>query len=178
MIPRYGKDSVFAASRFDAQDLREYVVAFNAADTVAAARVPTSTPNSGWTPLLGGEPVRSDAAGVVSISLPPRSSVVLQAVARVPQPAAPSVSVRVGKDFVTGRYRLTATVPGADPSSVTFVVRRPGGQWRSVGTDDARPFRVFLPPGTGSAEVSAVVTTTVGQQATASPLRVRIAPFL
>ena len=178
MIPRYGKDSVFAASRFDAQDLREYVVAFNSADTGATALVPTSTPNSGWTPLLGGEPVRSDAAGVLPISVPPRSSVVLQAVARVPQPGAPSVSVRMAKDFVTGRYRLTAAVPGVDPSSVTFVMRRPGGAWRAVGTDDARPFRVFLPPGKGTAEVSAVVTTTVGQQATASPLRVRIAPFL
>lgn len=178
MIPRFGKDSLFAASRFDAQDLREYVVAFNSADTVATALVPTSTPNSSWTRLLEGAPVRSDAAGLIPISVPPRSSVVLQAVARVPQPGVPSVSVRAVKDFVTGRYRLTAAVPGADPSTVTFVMRRPGGAWRAVGTDDARPFRVFLPPGRGSVEVSAVVTTTVGQQASASPLRVKIAPFL
>ena len=86
--------------------------------------------------------------------------------------------MRVAKDFVTGRYRIAATVPGTDPSSVTFVMRQPGGAWRAVGTDDARPFRVFVPPGKGTAEVSAVVTDTVGQQASASPLRVRIAPFL
>jgi hypothetical protein len=84
----------------------------------------------------------------------------------------------VAKDFVTGRYRVTASVPGTDPSSVTFVMRKPGGAWRTVGTDDARPFRVFVPPGKGTADVSAVVTTTIGQQATASPLRVRIGPFL
>jgi hypothetical protein len=178
MIPRYGKESVFAASRIDGQDLREYVVAFNSADTVATALVPTSTPNSAWMPLLDGTPVRSDSAGMVTIRVPARSSVVLQAEARLPQPGAPSVSVRVGKDFATGRYRVVATVPGADPSSVTFVVRRPGGTWRAVGTDDARPFRVFLPPGKGMAEVAAVVTDTVGQLATASPLRVKIAPFL
>ncbi len=122
--------------------------------------------------------MRSDAAGRVPLTVPARSSVVLQAVARTPQPGAPSISVRVAKDFVTGRYRVAATVPGADPSSVTFVMRKPGGAWRAVGTDDARPFRVFVPPGRGLAEVSAVVTDTVGQQASASPLRVRIGPFL
>lgn len=178
MIPRYGKDSVFAASRIDGQDLREYVVAFNSADAEATALVPTSTPNSSWSPLLGGSPARSDGAGLVSVTVPARSSLVLQAVARLPQPAAPSISVRMGKDFVTGRYRLTATVPGSDPSTVTFVMRRPGGAWRVIGTDDARPFRVFVPPAKGTAEVAAVVTDIIGQRASASPLRVRIGPFL
>jgi glycosidase len=178
MIPRYGKDSVFAASRYDAQDLREYVVTFNSADTAATALVPTSTPNSAWSPLLGGAAVRSDATGRVTLTMPARSTVVLQAVARTPQPGAPSVSVRVAKDFVTGRYRVAATVPGSDPSSVTFLMRKPGGAWRVVGTDDARPFRVFVPPGKGTAEISAVVTSTVGQRASASPVRVRIGPFL
>jgi hypothetical protein len=84
----------------------------------------------------------------------------------------------MGKDFVTGRYRLTATVPGSDPSTVTFVMRRPGGAWRVIGTDDARPFRVFVPPAKGTAEVAAVVTDIIGQRASASPLRVRIGPFL
>jgi hypothetical protein len=178
MIPRYGQDSVFAASRIDGQDLREYVVAFNSADTAASALVPTATPNSPWSSLLGGAPVRSDGAGLVSVTVPARSSVVLRAAERLPRPGTPSVSVRVGKDFVTGRYRLTATVPGTDPSTVTFLVRRPRGGWQAVGTDDARPFRVFLPPGKGTADVSAVVTDTVGQRASAPAIRVKIAPFL
>jgi alpha-amylase len=178
MIPRYGKDSVFAASRIDRQDLREYVVAFNSADTAATAVIPTSTPSSAWSALLGGGPAQSDAAGRMTVTVPARASVVLQAVSRMPRPGAPSATVRVGKDFVTGRYRIVATVPGTDPSSVTFVMRRPGGAWRAVGTDDARPFRVFVPPGTGTAEVSAVVTDTIGQQSSAPPVRVRIAPFL
>ena len=179
MIPRYGKDSVFAASRMDGQDLREYVVAFNTADEAATAMVPTSTPNSSWTSLLGGAAVTSDGAGMVSLTIPARSSVVLQAVARWPQPPVPTVSVRVGKDRASGTYRLTATVPGTDPATVTFVMRRRGSSsWTPLGTDDARPFRVFVPPArSGTVEVAAVVTNSVGQVASSAPVPTRIAPF-
>jgi hypothetical protein len=48
-----------------------------------------------------------------------------------------------------------------------------------LGTDDARPFRVFVPPAKGrSVEVAAVVKDSAGQVASTSPLRVSIAPFL
>ncbi len=62
----------------------------------------------------------------------------------LPLPSPPSIAVRSARDFVTGRYRLTASVPGADPSTVTFVKRRVGSsQWTTLGSDDARPFRVY-----------------------------------
>jgi hypothetical protein len=112
------------------------------------------------------------------VTLPPRSSVVLEADRVLPPPATPSVSLRVGKDRVTGRYRLAASVPGSDPSSVTFLVRRAGGAWTVAGTDDARPFRVFIAPGRGSVQVAAVVTDSAGQRAASSPVRVRITPFV
>ena len=178
MITRYGAGGVYAASRIDAARRVEYVVAFNSSDEAASVSVPTSTPTATWRPLAGGTATSSDSAGSARLALPPRSSVVLVADRPLPQPAAPSVSLRVGKDRVTGRYRLAATVPGADPSSVTFLVRRPGGPWTVAGTDDARPFRVFLPPGRGSVQVAAVVTDSVGQRAASSPVRVRITPFV
>jgi glycosidase len=178
MITRYGQGGVYAASRIDATRRVEYLVAFNSSDQAASVSVPTSTPAASWRPLAGGTASSSDGAGVVAVTLPPRSSVVLEADRVLPPPATPSVSLRVGKDRVTGRYRLAASVPGSDPSSVTFLVRRAGGAWTVAGTDDARPFRVFIAPGRGSVQVAAVVTDSAGQRAASSPVRVRITPFV
>jgi hypothetical protein len=178
MITRFGDGPVFAASRIDAIARTEYLVAFNTGDASTSVEVPTSTPSSGWTPLLGGVPATSSSAGAVALTIPARSSVVLRADRPLPAPGAPTVSVRSVKDFVTGKYRLTAAVPGSDPSSVTFLLRRPGGTWTALGTDDARPFRVFVSPRRGPVEIAAVVTDTAGQRAAADPVRVRIDPFL
>ena len=180
MITRYGRGPVFAASRIDAATRTEYLVAFNNGDVVASATVPTSTPSSSWTSLLGGTGVVSDANASVALSLPPRSTVVLEANDALPTAAAPSVSVRSAKDFVTGRHRLTAVVPGRDPSTVTFVMRKRGTtSWTVLGTDDARPFRVFVPPTkTGGLEIAAVVRDSSARVASSIPIRVDLSPFL
>ena len=178
MVTRHASGGVFAASRIDSATRVEYLVAFNNADAPATATVPTSTPGAAWRSLAGGPPAESDATGAVRVVLAPRSSVVLQADRPMVVPAAPSVSVRASRDFVTGRYRLAASVPGGDPSTVTFLVRRPGRPWQAVGADDARPYRVYLPPGRGTVEVAAVVVDSAGQRAAATPIRVRIAPFV
>jgi hypothetical protein len=171
---------VYVASRIDAADRREYLVAFNAGDAAASVTVPTSTPGSAWAPLLGTGATSSDAAGRAVVSVPPRSSVVLRAAEQLPQPAAPSVRVVARADAITGSYRLTATVPGADPSTVTFAVRRPGGAWTAVGSDDARPFRVYVPPVSGArsrVQVAAVVRDSAGQVAVSAPVAATLTPF-
>ena len=178
MITRYGQGGVFAASRIDAAARTEYVVAFNSADAATTVSVPTSTPGATWTALLGGPGATSDLAGSLRLTLPARSTLVLKSEAVLPVPNVPSVSVKAARDFVTGKHRLTATVPGSDPSTVTFLLRRPGGAWTAIGSDDARPFRVFVPPSRGRGQVVAVVRDSAGQTASSSPLRVSLAPFL
>jgi hypothetical protein len=166
-------------SRFDAVARREYVVAFNTGSEPAAATFTTSTPSSAWTALQGTSTPTTDAAGRLTVTVPARASIVLKADAVLPQPAAPAVTVKVGKDYATGKYRLSAAVPGADPSTVTFVMRRRGAaNWTTLGSDDARPFRVFIPPMRGTVEVAAVVKDTTGQVASTPPSSMRLVPFL
>lgn len=178
MLPRYGKGTVFAASRIDAVKRREYVVAFNTGDAPATVSVPTSTPSASWTALLGAGSAASTVDGTVSLTVPARGTRVLYAEGSLPTPPAASITLRAAADAITGSYRLTATVPGTDPSSVTFLAREPGSAWRVVGTDDARPFRVYLPPGRGRADLAAVVTDSVGRRTTSATLRTVIRPFL
>jgi glycosidase len=178
MITRYGKGAVFAASRIDAASRTEYVVAFNTGDAAARVTVPTSTPGTAWEGLLGSAGASSDASGAIAMTLPPRSTTVLRALAALPVPAAPTVSVRTAKDAISSRYRLTAAVPGTDPSSVTFVMRRPGSSaWTVLGTDDARPFRVYVPASGRAVQIAAVVKDSAGQVASSSPTALRLTPF-
>lgn len=180
-ITRYGQGSVFASSRIDAAKRTEYVVVFNAGNEPASATFTTSTPSSTWATLWGSASATTDAAGQLTVTLPARSTLVLEANSPLPLPSAPSASVRVRKDYVTGRYAVTATVPGADPSTVTVVMRRAGTKtWMPVGTDDARPFRVFIPARKGAAanvEIVAVVKDTAGNVASSTPIKATIKPF-
>jgi glycosidase len=178
-VTRYGAGSVFAASRIDAATRTEYVIAFNSGDEASTVTFPTSTPSTTWTPLLGSSAAATDAAARMTVAIPARSSIVLRADAPLPQPAAPSVTLKSSKDFPTGKYRLTASVPGADPSTVTFVMRRKGAAtWTPLGSDDARPFRVFVPASRANVEVVAVVKDSVGHVASSTSLPLRLVPFI
>jgi len=183
MITRYSEGDVLAVSRVDAATRTEYVVAFNGADTAERVVIPTSTPSTPWTSLLAGPPVGSREDGTITVTVPPRSTVAVKALRRLPAPATPQVTMTSARDFVTGRYVLKARVPGADPSSVTFLMRRAGGDWEPVGTDDARPFRVFVPPLEGGrpderVQVAAVVTDSMGRTAATDPMSRGLTPFL
>ena len=180
-ITRYGQGSVFASSRIDAASRTEYVVAFNTGNEPARATFTTSTPSTAWTTLWGSANASTDAAGQLTVTLPARSTLVLKADSALPMPSAPSATLRVRKDVITGRYAAAATVPGADPSTVTFVMRRAGTRtWTQVGTDDARPFRVYVQPRKGAAasvEIAAVVKDTAGNLAMSQAMKATIKPF-
>ena len=179
-ITRYGKDAVFAASRIDAANRTEYVVAFNTADAAATATFQTSTPSSSWAALLGGVAARSDATGSVTVSIGARSTLVLRADQALPVPTTTTVTLRSKRDYVSGKYLLAAAVPGSDPSSVTFLMREVGAsRWTVVGTDDARPFRVYVEPRRGGrVEVAAVVRDSAGGLASSAVRSTGIGPFL
>ena len=180
-ITRYGDGPVFVASRIDRADRREYVVGFNGSAAPQTVAVPTSTPSSTWRGLLRAAPVESDASGGLSMTLPAYGVVVLRAESQLPSPGTPTVSLRSARDAAAGGYRLTATVPGADPATVTFLMKRRDGAWTPIGSDDARPFRVFLnPERTGRnavVDIAAVVTATDGSTAESARQRLKLAPL-
>lgn len=178
MVTRLADGDVFAVSRIDRDGRREYVVAFNGGEQEARVDIPTSTPSTPWSALMGGPPSGSGSSGLLAVRVPARSTVVLRAERTLPTPSRPSVKVTSRADFVTGRFRLTARVPGSDPATVTFAAQRSGRGWEVLGTDDARPYRVFVPPDTSIAKVAAVVTDSRGQRAASPYLSVRLRPFL
>jgi glycosidase len=172
-----GSAPAFAVSRIDAGARREYVVAFNAGASARAVAVSTSSRGSFEHLWPGdGDDVETDGDGRVRVVVPPRAAVVLRAASPLPAPPAPRVELtRVAPDARLGLTRLAAAVPGADPATVTFAFRSEGTKrWVRLGTDGARPFRVFLEPGRfvrgREIAVVAIARTSDGQVAV-SPVR-------
>ena len=145
---RLATGATLVVSRFDLTGRREYLAAFNAGTTRATVTVPTATPASAWSALLGAAPSgRSNAAGRLSLSLGPLEGVLLRADADLPRrsPVRPLVFARA--DDLTGLFQVRATVATTEPVAVTLAVKRPRGAWARIAVDDSPPYRGFLDPG-------------------------------
>ena len=149
-VVRYAKGGVAVVSRIDPSSKRELVEVFNNGDSPASVSVTTSTPSSQWSQLLGTPvpfaPPRSDAAGRLSVPVSATTAVVLEAESTIPDraPAAPKLAVR--GDDLTNLWAASATVRGASPVSVAFLVKRASGAWQRLDVDTSPPYRGFLEP--------------------------------
>jgi len=148
---RFASDGpgVYAFSRVDRRDQREYVVALNNSETAQTAAVPTyASGRATFKRVYGDGPrtVRSGFDGRLSVTVPPLSAVVYQAAGAVPgSRMAPAVSLRepVPAPGARGRLQVTADVAGTSFYEVTFYASVAGGPWHPVGTDDNAPYQVF-----------------------------------
>lgn len=140
---------IFAHSRLDADDKVEYVVAANNSTSSASATFPTWTKGKGrvFTPVFGTDTaVKPAADGAVTVTVPPLSVSVWRANKPISTSgAAPEVEVAVEPGAgVSGRAEIGADVSASTFAQTTFLYRPLGTtQWRTVGTDDNAPFRVF-----------------------------------
>jgi glycosidase len=147
-ITRVGRGPVFAASRIDGADRREYVVVFNNDRRSRTISVPTSSPGMRFAQIWPreAEGASSDRAGAVRITVPGRSSLVVRAEDRLPAAPTPRVGLRApSHDRLLGAFRLRAEVAGRDPATVTFAFRSASAKrWARLGTDDAPPYRLAV----------------------------------
>ena len=80
------------------------------------------------------------------MSVQPLSAVVYKLSGNIPlSRSAPSVSIASVQQLAQdgGRLEVRADVGGGSFYEVTFQARVGGGEWKDIGTDDNRPFRVF-----------------------------------
>ncbi|MET3936275.1 alpha-amylase family glycosyl hydrolase [Arthrobacter sp. OAP107] len=177
---RYASDGpgIYAFSRTDAKDQREYVVALNNSEKPQTAAVPTYIAKRNYRLIYGDAAENSKTApdGKLTVTVPPLSAVVYQSSGRIPRgKAAPAVALQPPVSAAAtatsagdnGRIQVTADVDGSSFYEVTFEARTPGGKWERVGTDDTAPYRVFhdvsvLEPGT-VVEYRAVVLNNAGR---------------
>ncbi|MCU1434776.1 MAG: alpha-amylase, partial [Pseudarthrobacter sp.] len=177
---RYAADDagVYAFSRTDVEDQREYVVALNNSDQPQTAEVPTYIAKRNYTRIYGdaAQDVKTAADGKLTVTVPPLSAVVYKSSGRIPHSKeAPAVVLQepAAAPADNGRIKVTADVGGTSFYEVTFEAKTAEGGWIPIGTDDTAPYQVFhdvaaLEAGTGL-EYRATVLDNGGHTATSRP---------
>ena len=149
---------IYAFSRLDRADQREYVVALNNSETAKSAEVPTYIAKRTFSKVYGpgAVEVKTDADTTLDLTVPPLSAVVYESSGRIPHSkSAPSIALSspTPTDEARGRMLVSADVGGDSFYEVSFEAKVGDGAWAPIGTDDSAPYRVFhdvskLMPGT------------------------------
>ncbi|RKO21125.1 alpha-amylase [Pseudarthrobacter phenanthrenivorans] len=143
-----GGPGVYAFSRTDAGDQREYVVALNNSEQAQTAEVPTYIAKRNYTRIYGDAAAEAKTSedGKLTVTVPPLSAVVYESSGRIPHSkVAPAVVLQdpAAAPGDNGRLKVTADVGGSSFYEVTFEARTAGGEWLPIGTDDTAPYQVF-----------------------------------
>ncbi|GGY53658.1 pullulanase-type alpha-1,6-glucosidase [Streptomyces omiyaensis] len=175
---RYAEGSVFAATRTDAKQRVEYLVAANSATVPKTVDVPVDS--ASFRTLYGGQGAVTAKDGKVTVTVPALSTLVLRADRPLPAPAAaPSVALKAPAAGATGTVELTADVTGDALSRVVFAAQVGDGRWQTLGTADHAPYKVTqhvtAPAGT-ALRYKAVVVDAAGRTASATAATTAGAP--
>jgi alpha-amylase len=169
---------IYAFSRLDRADQREYVVALNNSEQSRSAAIPTYAAKRTFEKVYGegAAEVKSGVDGALTLVVPPLSAVVYASAGRIPaSKAAPAVTLSdpATAPGARGRMHVVADVAGSSFYEVTFYAQVGDGPWQPVGTDDNAPYQVFhdvsgLPTGT-PLHYRAVVLDNRGHSSTSAP---------
>ena len=177
---RYAADGagIYAFSRIDAKDQREYIVALNNSETTQTAAIPTYEAKQPFGLVYGdaATEIKTDTEANLTVTVPPLSAVVYEAKGKLAKSkAAPAIALTkpVMAAGDAGRLKVTADVDGNSFYEVTFQARTADGEWQAIGTDDNAPYQVFhdvsgIESGT-SVEYRAVVLDNREQTSTSEP---------
>lgn len=173
---------IYAFSRLDRHEQHEYVVAVNNAEQARTAAVPTWMADTGFRLVYGAGPerLRSDAGRRLGLTVGPLSAVVYRAAEPLERSRhAPAITL-ADPGSQRDRAEVRAEVAGDGFAEVTFLARTGNGGWRSIGTDDNAPYRVFhdvadLEPGT-RVQYKAVVLDNAGHSRASAVRAGTVAP--
>jgi alpha-amylase len=171
---------VYAFSRIDRSEQREYVVALNNSETSATAAVPTYTANRSYSRVYGDGPAQSRSTndGKLTLTVPPLTTVVYALNGQIPRShRAPAISLSAPEPATQGRVAVNAAVHGSSLYEVSFEAKV-NGRWQPIGTDDNAPYRVFhdtsaMDPGT-PVEYRAVVLDNGNHTRASNTVRSRV----
>ncbi|MEU9852815.1 pullulanase-type alpha-1,6-glucosidase [Streptomyces sp. NPDC047974] len=175
---RYAQDSVYAASRTDAKQRVEYLVAANSATEPKTVTLPVDS--ASFRTLYGGQGAVTAKDGKVTVTVPALSTLVLRADRPLPAVTGkPSVALKAPAAGSTGTVELTADVTGDALSRVVFAAQVGNGRWQTLGTADHAPYKVTqhvtAPAGT-PLRYKAVVVDAAGHTASATAATTAGAP--
>ena len=94
----------------------------------------------------GPQQLTSNSNRLLTVTVPALSAVVYESAQRIPRSdAAPRISLEdpTISTETNSRMLVSANVDGSSFNEVTFYAKVGNGEWKSIGTDDTQPYRVF-----------------------------------
>ncbi|MFI8422883.1 pullulanase-type alpha-1,6-glucosidase [Streptomyces sp. NPDC085479] len=175
---RYAEGSVYAASRTDAKQRVEYLVAANGSTEAKTVTVPVDS--ASFHTLYGGQGAVTARNGAVTVTVPALSTLVLKADRPLPPVTAkPAVTLDAPAAGSTGTVEISADVDGDGLNRVVFAAQVGNGRWQTLGTADHAPYKVTqhvtAPAGT-PLRYKAVVVDSAGRTASATAATTAGAP--
>ncbi len=163
---RLSKGSVYAISKKNPMENREYVVSFNNGVKAQSIEVNTATSTGGWESLLGD--IAFQASGsTLKFSVPALSTVVFRARKLIDAASVKVAKISVTVDDMTGYFQAKANLTSRDLLSVAFFVKTPTSPtWAYLGTDTNAPYSVYVNPNEifgESFEIKARATNSKGE---------------
>ncbi|GAA4369024.1 alpha-amylase family glycosyl hydrolase [Nocardioides caricicola] len=172
---------LFAFSRIDRRQQREYVVVLNNSTEAASADIRTWVPRGTFVKRYGEGPatLTTNVRRELDVLVPGLSAVVYESETRIPaSKRAPQVRLGVTTGGISqGRIAVRANVRGSSFYEVTFQRRTGSGGWRTIGVDDTAPYKVYDDPGRPAGtkvQYRAAVLDNAGHTRGTSPLGVRV----
>ncbi len=163
---RFAKGSVYAVSKKDPAENREYVVAFNNGLKPQSIEIATATSSGGWRSLLGSIQYRTGGA-TLKFTVPALSTVVFKANNRIDKVNVAVSKISVVLDDMTGYYQVSGKLSSNDLLSVEFLARSTSSAaWTSLGVDTNAPYSVYINPKDflgQDIEIKAVATNSKGK---------------
>ena len=139
---------VYAFSRIDRSEQREYVVALNNNESPKTADIPTYVGKRSFLRVYGDGPdrIKTSADRKLRVTVPALSAVVYESAGRIPRSkSAPAITLNepAPAEQSRGRMHVSAEVAGSSFYEVSFHAKVGDGAWQPVGTDDSAPYQVF-----------------------------------
>lgn len=161
---RHAKGTVFAFSKRELSDKREYMVVLNNSPKPQKVSLNTGS-GAGWRKIFG-EIKYKGSPGRLDVTIPGLSAAVLKAEKDISEQKVRVGKISIKEDFLTGFTRAVVEVKTKDLAVAEFFVRKPSGKWISAGVDLNNPFRVYVDPRehSGNLEIKAELTSTNGRK--------------
>lgn len=146
-----GEAGLFAFSRIDRKQQREYVVVLNNSTEPESAEISTYVPKGAFQKVYGEGPdtLTTNAKRELDVLVPALSATVYESKTTIPRSKrAPQVRLGVATGNVSdGRIAVRAAVRGSSFYEVTFQRRtHPWDDWETISVDDTAPYRIYDDP--------------------------------
>ena len=140
-------EGIIAWSRIDPKERVEYLAVFNNSQTEKRADIPVFSRDTSWSHITGSGRSLSSQSSSVSVLIPPLEYLVLKAEKKITvRETAPRLSftnLQNNEELQCSGF-VEVKLDEDVLSQVKFDIKQKNGNWKNLGTDTNKPYRIYI----------------------------------